>query len=203
MTIDELKELKLLPGATALPGETCGECVEYLAESRVYCGAPAVALIHAVALIDGNPGHHSVCATHLELYTSSDVCDCDPTTGKCLHHRRDAAGVCLACGPAEAANDERYRKDKERVVTQAKLAIERLQWAIECLERFQRLENCDDDERLYRWAAAYAEDVGIILTGGVDEKLNRPPDWFKPPVGAGLEGIPGSELYAGRSAQLA
>jgi hypothetical protein len=70
-----------------------------------------------------------------------------------------------------------------------------------CLERFQRLENCDDDGRLYRRAAAYAEDVGIILTGG-DEKLNRPPAWFKPPVGAGLERVPPSELYAARTAQL-
>jgi len=85
---------------------------------------------------------------------------------------------------------------------QARMAIERLRWAIECLERFQRLENCDDDERLYRWAAAYAEDVGIILTGGTDEKLNRSPAWFKPPVGAGLERIPTSELYAARTAQL-
>lgn len=185
MTIDELEKLKLLvPGAR--PGGTCGKC-----------GASAVATVHA------HPGHTEVCAKHLEPYASQDVCDCDPRTGKCLHHRRDAAGICLACGPAEAANDERYRRDKRRVVMQAKLAIERLRWAIECLERFQRLKNCDEDEGLYRWAAAYAEDVGIILTGGVDENLNRPPAWFKPPVGAGLEGIPGSELYGARSAQLA
>ena len=187
MTTEELEKLKpLLPGANALHGEVCR-----------FCGAPAVALIHM------KPGHSSVCATHLEPYASEDVCDCDPRTGKCLHHRRDAAGICLACGPAEAANDERYTRDKERVVMQARMAIKRLRWAIECLERFQRLENCDDDERLYRWAAAYAEDVGIILTGGTDEKLNRPPAWFKPPVGAGLQGIPCSELYAARTAQLA
>jgi hypothetical protein len=184
--IDELGKLKLLPGATPLPGETCWEC-----------GAPAVAHVHS------NPGHRSVCAKHLEPYTSKDVCDCEPTTGKCLHHRRDAAGICLACGPAEAANGERYRRNKERIVMQAKLALERLQWAIQCLEKSECPGSRDDEQGLLRWAAAYAEDAVIILTGGVDEKLNHPPAWFKPPVGSGLERIPTSELYAARTAQLA
>lgn len=123
MTIDELEKLKpLLPGAE--PGGTCREC-----------GAPAVATVHRTP----GPGHTQVCATHLEPCASEDVCDCDPTTRKCLHHRRDAAGICLACGPAEAANDERYRRDKERVVRQAKLAIERLGWAIERLRLGDRV----------------------------------------------------------------
>jgi hypothetical protein len=164
MTIDELEKLKLLAGATPPHGESCGEC-----------GAPAVALIHK------DPGHSSVCATHLEPYAAEDVCDCYPITGKCLHHRRDASGICLACGPAEAANDERYRRDEERM--QAKRAIERMQWVIQCLEKLQ-FESCDDKEGLHRCAAAYAKDAGIILMGGVDENLNRPPAWFKPPVGA-------------------
>ncbi len=85
---------------------------------------------------------------------------------------------------------------------QAKLAIERLQWAIQCLEKLECPGSRDDELGLCRWAAAYAEDAGIILTGGVDEKLNHPPAWFKPPVGAGLERIPTSELYAARTAQL-
>lgn len=146
----------LLPGANALKGEVCR-----------FCGAPAVALIHM------KPGHSSVCATHLEPYASEDICDCDPRTGKCLHHRRDAAGV-----------------------MQAELAIERLQWAIQCLEKFQRLQNCDDGERLYRWAAAYADDVWIILTGGGTDKP------LPVCLGVGLERVPPSQLYAARTAQL-
>ena len=214
VTINELEKLKpLLPGAQ--PGGTCGEC-----------RAPAVATVHL------HPGHTEVCAQHLEPYASEDVCDCHPTTGKCFHHRRDATGVCLGCGRLEAANDERYRREKAQVAQNVQL---RFRCRIVDIKRDGKDVAAVDvpvawevDESfgegkatVYRFsgvgpdgvrfsAEMTARDLSYSGHGWpteMSEDLVMPTfqrllAGWERPSGAGLEHVPTSELYAARTRQL-